>query len=154
MSDRVFRTVHTLEAAAHALSREPIPSGGEAADLLGRVRAVETKLADYRRSILAEETTAEGEHYAIVTEQKGQRSFNTGAILSSVYDKGLSLQDLIAAGAVKLSYTWTRLEHFFRAHDMELSQVGHEIEDVGDVDGPHVGSVWKPYTRVIAREKE
>lgn len=147
------RAVHTLEAAATALEREAIPQGGEAADLLGRVRQVEVRLADYRRAVLAEETDAEGEHYAIAVEQKGVRSYNDASILGTVMAAGHDLRDLIAAGAVKLTWKWTALEHFFRKEDLELRIVGHEIENDGDVEAPHVGSYWKPYTRIVPRER-
>ena len=118
---------------------------GQLTDLAGEMRSIENRLAADRRIISSEfdpgGTTA-GRGWAAKTTKVGQQSFNAPAILMSAQSNGLTLMDLVNAGALKLDWKMMKLKDLFAKHDIEFRQVGHEIES-GDPMGPHLGLWYK-----------
>ena len=149
-----------LHVVVGKLTRTPVPTGGAAADAFGAVRRAEVDLADWRRGLLSEQDEpAEGIGYKIVEERKAARSFAVSPIMKSVMDAEGTLdgyrvlRELLAEGAVRLSWQWTALSKFFAKRGITMSIANHEIEDEGVADAPHVGQVWRSSWRVVAREE-
>lgn len=123
-------------------------------DAAGRIRKMETDLADIRRGLEAEASgPMEGTEYRIVTTRSATRTFNTGRILvdyanAEGSDLLLALWKLREEGALRITWLWSRLEKVFMQHDLELRKVGHELTPLedGDLDAPHVGEVWTEKT--------
>ena len=139
-----------MEASASRLTRTAVPDD-LVADVAGRCQHVERTLAQFRRNLLAEQDTeVDGREYGIRSGGRtAARTYNLAAIAHSLIDERTdittfmeALTELIDQQAVKLSFGWQRLQKVFQDHDVTLRVAHHEIEDDGDVDGPHVGEVW------------
>lgn len=120
-------------------------------DCAGTLRGIESALQQTRLGISVEfdteptgTTTVKGTTFKATVPRTGQWSYNDQAILASAAADGFMVRDLIMAGAMRISWTWTKLQKFFMANDIELRQVGHELTDDDlDIDGPHVGLWYK-----------
>ena len=151
--------VSALERGANTLIRAAAPPDDVVADVAGRVRKVERDLADYRRGLLAETPDVEGKDYKLVTSRRSSRSFNSVRIISDVADAiggdfVSALNELRMAGALKFTWTWTKLEQFFGARQLDLEIRNKEITDDGNLDAPHVGVKWSEYTRVEGKKED
>jgi hypothetical protein len=145
-----------LEDATVALKRQPVPEDATA-DVVGRIRAVERSLAETRRGLMAEiDGDLEGTEYIVRDGRKATRTFNSQAILKDVTDAldttsvAYALRWLTDAGAVKLSWTWTRLEKAMADTGASL-RIQQRPIDEETVDGPHVGVSWKRDIRIEGR---
>ena len=147
MATTVQALLDNIEHSVRELARTAQTEGPETADIIGRVRAIETKLAEYRRSLVSElpEPTV-GAAYKVTPRIVIDRSYSLSSILGTAAsvsngDPFQALMYLIRNDAVRVSPQWSALRKFFVAHDLELRVVGHEIVDDGTMDGPHVGEV-------------
>lgn len=148
--------VDTIDGASKALIRKPIPEGGEAADILGIVSAAATRITDWKRGFLAETSTpAVGKGYAFKSDgRKSTKSYSNAAIFSDVMEATdmdflqtlfyLMDADRTTKGSVvKLEWRYTPLKMLFQHLNLTFREASKEIENDGDSDGPHVGSVWE-----------
>lgn len=136
------------------LVRLPVPIE-ETPDTAGRTRAIETRLAGWRRSLVTElPETTKGDNYKVVVGRKGTRSYSVAPVMASLQEKYPDdsafqlLQRLLHSGAASLTFSWSKLERFFNNEDLVLRIASHEIVDDGDPDGPHVGVVWETTTSI------
>lgn len=159
MTDKLSDALDSLYVAVQNLTRCPVPTGAEAADAFGHVRRAEVELADWRRSLLSEQDgPVVGDLYQIVEDRKAERTFSLAPIMTDMMEHDATLDgyrvlnELLAAKAAKLTFSWTNLQRLFARKGMTLRVANHEIEDDGDADGPHVGQVWKSSYRVTGKE--
>lgn len=159
MSDKLSDALDDLWVAVKGLTRTPVPIGPEAADAFGAVRRAEVELAGWRRSLLSEQDEpVEGDGYRIIEDRKATRSYALTPIMRSMMDQDSTtdgyrvLRELLASGAVKLTFSWTKLGKLFARKGITLVTANHEIEDQGEIDGPHVGQVWSSNWRVVPQE--
>ena len=150
--------LNDLEAAASSLRTAAIPED-ETADVIGRIRAVEKSLAETRRGLMAEiDGDLEGTEYIIRDGHKAERSFNSQAILKDVTDAldttsvAYALRWLQDAGAVRLTWTWLRLQKAMGEAGAGL-RIQQRPIDEETVDGPHVGVAWKRDIRIEGRSE-
>lgn len=148
MTDQVSDLLTRIEADVTDLVRLPVPEE-DTPDAAGRGRALENKLAGWRRGMVVElPSTTKGEKYKVVVGRKCDRSYSIAPVVTALGDKYPDdnnfelLMRLITSQAVKLTWSWTYIKRMFEREDMELRIVSHEILDDGDPDGPHVGEVW------------
>ena len=140
-----------LLQSVRLVEQTPVPQD-EIPDAVGHIRHAETRLADLRRRHQSEiEGTVEGDHYRIVEQRQANRTYNHPAILAEASAAGLSIADLVRLGVVRLSWQWTALQRWFNSEDLTLRTAGHEVDAFGEIDGPHVGTVWK--TRQVIEGK-
>jgi len=138
-------TLSIVESTTADLIRLPVPLEATA-DVAGRVRKLERDLADFRRGLVAETGPQTGLEYRLVEARSASRTYNTAAILHDHNpDLWAGLLNLKDEGAVRLSWQWSRLVKVFGD---ELRVARHEIEDDGDLGGPHVGEVWASTVRL------
>lgn len=146
------KRIIALYQAVQQVERMPVPTE-EIPDTVGHLRNLEQRLADLRRRHLSElEGPAEGQSYRVVEERAAKRTYNDSAILAATGAAGMGIPDLVRAGVVRLGWQWTKLQHLFQKADIQLRIEGHEIENTGDVDGPHVGVVWETRQRIEGRK--
>ena len=124
-------------------------------DLAGQLRSIEKGLAADRLAISSEfapGSSDSGRKWTAKTGRVGQQSYNPPAIFTTAQAHGLTLMDLVESGALTLKWGMTKLRKFFADNNMELRQVGHELDphdhtddDDGDGDGegPHLGLWYK-----------
>ena len=141
-----------MDALEKAVNSLELPGVGEEADWLGRLNFIMGKLNAHKKAVLSElDGPVSGDSYKVYETRWTKRSYNTAALLSAFADSGLELRDLVAAGAVKLSWQWTALRNVARDGFVGLRIAPHEIEEDGDVDAAHVGEVaqsrWKVDTK-------
>lgn len=133
-----------LEATATELALVPYPSDEEAADWVGRINAVVTKLNGLKRGLLSEMPgPVVGSQYRITEDRAARRTYNSAAILHSFGEAGWGLTDLLRRDAVRLTWRWTELDRAFAEAKVEMLKAYRELEETGDVEGPHVGEVWE-----------
>jgi len=142
MQDEQSKLIQALRFAVNDLVEHPTTED-DMPDVAGSIRYSETRLAGVRRNILAEAPYFQkGELYQIVTSRPNERSYNEPGIFTVTQEIGVSILDLVNAGALKFTWQWTKLEKFFYDHDLELRIVQHELSDEEKVpEGPHVGVV-------------
>ena len=137
-----------LEAAAAGL--ESLPDDSETADYIGRLDKIIRTLQGHRKTIMDElPGPVSGREYRIVEERYSERSYNTRALREafehdSQYES-VSLDDLIEADVVRLSWQWTKMRNLAIKKDIGLRIAGHEITDE---EADHVGEVWKSRYKV------
>ncbi len=145
------------------------PPDSALADAIGDLRRIEVILAETRHrweTLVAELdpvdlpperritedlhagiVTAVGDRWAIEPVYKTVRSFRSAAIIAAVMDdlegQGFDGADAVRvlrdAGALKVTWSWTGLQRFFRQHRLDLTRTYGPVEDDGDVDAPMVG---------------
>lgn len=129
-----------LEAAAAGL--ENLPADEETADYLGRLDKVIRTLSAHRRLIMDEVPgPLPGRDYRIIERRESTRSYNTSALLRSFAKEDVTIEELVASDALRLSWQWTNLRAVANAYDIGLRIAGHEVTDGDEAD--HVGEVWK-----------
>jgi len=154
------KALRALRRAARAVREADITEADSIADALGEIRAVEVSLAKWRQTLAAETPAEEGDAYEVKETKKAVRSFSLAPILHSVLSANPNvspfetLMDMIESKAAKLTFTWRNLQAFFYAHNIELRVAQHEIIDDGDVDGPHVGVVYRTETRIVPKKED
>lgn len=127
------------------------------ADALGAIRFVETKLATHRQNTLKEAPDFQvGTDYEIITTRSNDYTYNVQALMADLTPEGVSLVDLVNAGAVKLEWKISRLRTVCEAVGFNLRFKDGELTDEDQTaDGPHVGKYRKPgYTRVVGKEQK
>lgn len=157
--DQLSQALDALYVSVQDLTRTPVPTGPAAADAFGAVRRAEVELAGWRRSLLAEqEGPVEGSAYQIVEDRKAKRSYSVAPIMRDMMEADATLDgyrvlnELLASGAAKLTFSWTKLTKLFARKGITLRVAQHEIEDDGVASGPHVGQVWSSSYRVMGKE--
>lgn len=149
--------VAELRQAVRHVTQHPV-TDDTIVDMIGAVRAVEVRLAEYRKGLESEVTSGQvGEAYQVTESRLAKRSYNTNGILAAFFpvtgvNPAASLEVLMAADAVRLSWRWAQLQAAAQLYDVTLAVAKHEIED-GDPDAL-VGEVWSTSTRVIPKEAE
>ncbi len=140
MQDEQARLLKALDLAVHDLVEYPTTEA-DMADVTGRLRFNEVRLATERQAVLAESPEwATGDDYKIVTSRPNERSYNEPGIFTVTQEIGVSILDLVNAEALTFKWNWTKLKSFFEAHDLEFRTVYHELRDEEKTpDGPHVG---------------
>jgi len=146
--------IELLEKLTGLILSIPTPPEEEIADYLGRIQNIERKLGDHRRGLYPETPAVTGAEYRTVEERVAKRSFGTAAIIDTVAtrterDHLAVILDLIREGAAKLTFGWTPLKRYFQTHQLPMRIEHVEIEDLGDVDGPHVGETYTTRTRIV-----
>jgi hypothetical protein len=142
--------LNQIEAEVNKLAEAPYPSDDEAVDAIGQLARISKKVNDYKRGLMAElpgPTT--GIEYRAVQKRKGTRSYNTGALLSAFAEQGVTIHDLRAEDAVRLTWRWTELKRAAYVSGVTLRIAPREIEDTGEVDGPMIGETWSEEISVV-----
>lgn len=113
-------------------------------DLVGLLGGVIAKLSTVKRSLMSElPGPVRGDMYQLVESNTASRTYNSAVILKSFAEQDWTIQDLIRADAVRLSWHWTGLQRAVRQARVMMTVAQQELEDLGDLDGPMVGEVWK-----------
>lgn len=134
-----------VEAAAAGL--ESLPEDDDTADYIGRLDKVIRTLQGHRKMIMDElPGPVSGAEYRIVEERFSERSYNTRLLRQDFDEAGFSLDDLIDADIVRLSWQWTKARNLAINADIGLRIAGHEL--AGDDEADHVGEVWKSRYKV------
>jgi len=142
-----LRYLDDIKTMVNELISLPAPADSRVPDILGEVRALEVKLAEWRRSLRAETPDVGGEKYKLETTRKAVRSYNTAAILYAVNpDPGVALRELRQYDAVRLQWRWSELKKFFSLTGRELRVVPREVLETGEIDAPMVGEKWVDVT--------
>lgn len=150
-----------LEDAARTVITTPTSTDGESVDLLGRIRKVETDLADHRRSMISEMQGHEaGEHYELSSRPSARRTYNPTRIIIDVAD-ALKADPLAALSwlvnqriiNMDKAISWSQLQRHFKTLGIELVRYDGEL-DSPDLNDAHFGVVWKDYIRVVGRERQ
>ena len=142
----LWETIDRLEEYCHRL-REAIVPEDETADAVGHVAAVERRLADWRKGMLAEAAPSEGREYEIVEHRYCDRTYNTGRLLDDLsglsgYSVTETLRQLVAAGVVKVDWRWTELKRYCERNQFQPLKAFGPVEG-DDLDAPHYGEAWK-----------
>jgi hypothetical protein len=133
-----------LEEACQELAATPYPPDAESADVIGRLANVSRIVNDYKRALLSELSgPTRGDRYQILESNVADRSYNSARLIHSFHEAGYGLTDLVARDAVRLSWQWTNLLRAARDARVDLTITQREIEDTGEIDGPHIGEVWR-----------
>lgn len=152
----VFVLIETIRAAAGALRAQPV-SDEQIVDVIGHTRALERRLAEWRRGLESEVTSGDkGTEFEVQESRSAKRSYNTNGILAA-FTQGMhrpeeALYELIAEDALRLTWRWTQLQAAAQRHDVTLAVAKHEIED-GDPDAV-IGEVWTSKTTIVPLEVE
>jgi len=148
-----FGFINDVESAFGALKNHAVP-GDEMVDTIGRLKALEGRLARYRKDLESEVVAGDtGEEFVVTEARSAKRTYNTNGILSAFLtdQEGFdSLRMLMQADAVRLTWRWSQLQTAAQRHDVTLAVAKHEIED-GDPDAL-VGEVWTSRTGVVPIE--
>lgn len=164
----------SLENDTFLLKRVLFPPGGDGADVLGRVRAVETSLAEFRRGAIEElEDDAIGTDYELLTTYPKDYSFNWVRILRDVAnnmpvacdcgsDSGLrdqhdmdcaseagadlldAFMHLVDQGAVEMNWKVGRVRKVLGALDVPVVEVSHELDGMS-------GDLEEPHIGYVQR---
>lgn len=135
-----------LERAAAELK---LPPHSHEADWLGRLDRVIRHLRDLRADVIAEmDGPSEGDKYRVTESRRADRSYNTAALLASFAEAGWDTKDVIDSGAAKLTWRWTQLRKALSDAGRPVMVAAREVEDLGDLDEPPIGEVWKSAYRV------
>ena len=124
-------------------------SDTEMVDVLGTVASVTRRVNEQRRLATPEvvptsdEGELKGERHMVEVSRSATRSYNTAALMKTMQDGGMTLMDLIEMNVVNLSWRWTELKNFAHRRGMDLRMSKDSVLELGDIDGPHVGEVWK-----------
>lgn len=147
-----MEALRKLEAAAESI--RSMPSDEETADYLGRLDFVIRKLTDHKRAVLSETPgPIAGKDYRVIESRYADRSYNTAGLLYSFATQQVAVQDLVRSGVVRLSWQWTKLTRALTDAGLKLTTIPREIEDLGQIDGPLVGEVWKSRLSIEAVDK-
>jgi len=142
-----------VQAAFGALKNHAVP-GDEMVDTIGRVKALEGRLAAFRKDLESEVVAGDtGDEFVVTESRSAKRSYNTNGIFAAFARTSTPteiLQALLAEDAVRLTWRWTQLQAAAQRHDVMLAVAKHEIED-GDPDAL-VGEVWSSRTSVVPKE--
>ncbi len=112
-------------------------------DELGRIDKIIRDLSLIRKTSLAErQGPVTGSAYRVTEQRKAKRSYNDAAIFASFNDAGWGLQDLLDAGAARISWQWTNLKRAAYSANVEMLISPFQIESLGDIDAAQVGEAW------------
>lgn len=146
--DRTLQSLlDALSDTVLMLKRMPVPDEGTA-DFAGDVRHSEKILAETRLDLLREfDGTQKGDRYELVSSRQAKRTYDGQKILTDLMDWD-GREDLLAVilllrdyGALKLTFSYSKLKQFFEVNRIPFTEVAREIGD-GAGDGAHVGAVW------------
>lgn len=135
-----------VEAAVSGL--ESLPDDSETADYVARLDKVIRSLQGHRKVIMDELTgPVTGKGFRIVEERFSERSYNTRLLRRDFEDAGWSIDDLIEADVIRVSWQWTKMRNLALNADIGLRIAGHEI---AEDEAQHVGETWKSRYKVEA----
>ena len=118
-------------------------------DELGRLDRAIRSLTEIKRTSLAElEAPVDGKEYKVTESRSAKRSYNSAAIIASLSRADIGVKDILNSDAARLSWRWTELKRLFNQANLPLTTIGHEVEDLGEIDEPHVGEVWESYYQI------
>jgi len=148
--------IDDIHAAFGALKNHAVP-GDEMVDTIGRVKALEGRLAAFRKDLESEVVAGDtGDEFTVTEARSAKRTYNTNGILAAFagppdgtpqYDP---LRILMDFDAVRLTWRWTELQRASLGMDVTLAVAKHEIED-GDPEAL-IGEVWSSRTSVVPKE--
>jgi len=145
MIDPIFGLLDDLQGAFGALKNHAVP-GDEMVDTIGRLKALEGRLARYRKDLESEVVAGDtGDEFKVTGSRSATRSYNTNGLLAAFADSG-GLAALLAEDAVRLTWRWSELQTASQRHDVTMAIAKHEIED-GDPKAL-IGEVWEDKTAV------
>jgi len=113
---------------------------GEALDVVGDIKSIESQLADIRKGAAVEfESGMRGKRWQIYVPEPNARSYNTPRLVQKFSEaSGESLFDtillLLRQDVIRLSWQWKNLERFSRTLGMSLTLASCEITDGDDAD--------------------
>jgi len=113
---------------------------GEALDVIGDIKSIETQLAGIRKGAAVEfESGMHGERWQIYVPEPNDRSYNTPRLVQKFAQaSGESLFDtillLLREDVIRLSWQWKNLERFTRRLGLSLTIASCEIVDGDDAD--------------------
>jgi len=157
---REMTTFALLDEIQHwfgALKNHPVP-GDEMVDTIGRVKALEGRLARFRKDLESEVVAGDtGDEFTVTEARSAKRTYNTNGILAAFASANngrwapeVALNVLMQDDAVRLTWRWSQLQAAAQRHNVTMAVAKHEIED-GD---PHalIGEVWSSRTSVVPKE--
>ena len=119
-------------------------SDAQIIDEVGELGALIKKLTAIKRALMSElPGPVRGDKYQLTEINEAKRTYNSAVILKSFAENEWTLQDLIRADAVRLTWRWSQLNRAVRDARVMVTIAQREIDDDGDLDGPMVGEVWK-----------
>jgi hypothetical protein len=118
-------------------------------DELGRLDKIIRDLTAIKRVSLDElGGPVTGSSYQVTEQRSAQRSYNTAALYAAFAHAGWDWNDLRTAGAVRQTWQWTNLKRAAVQANVTISVTHQEVEDLGEIDGPQIGEVWKSSYRI------
>ena len=150
----------SIRTQVNELLSLPTPDDDRVADIVGEVRALEVKLAEWRRGLEdaavgrtassdpEEQTPAVGAAYRLVPTVKIERTYNTPGILSAVADaSGLSLTQVILsaidAKAMRLEWSYRAMVKWVKKHGATVTTASGVIPSESDLDEPMIREIEK-----------
>ena len=128
-------------------------------DVLATINSTATQInVEKRRAASEVQDGDHGDTWKVEQGRKGMRSFNTAGLLATIGKRmrhtstWTTLKMLMDTGVVKIEWSWSKLETFMKATNVELRMARHEIEE-GDPDYDYGEFYVDGYKKYVPREE-